>query len=44
MVITRLEDFQFDDSPFDVNSLKQFCDDDAFHAIKQLFDVKGHQR
>jgi hypothetical protein len=40
MVITRPDDFHFDDSLFDVNSLKQFCDDDAFHAIKQLFNVK----
>jgi hypothetical protein len=40
MVVTRPEDFQFDDSLFDVNLLKQFCDDDAFHAIQQLFEVK----
>jgi hypothetical protein len=40
MIITKPDDFNFSNHSFDIKSLEKFCDDDAYQAIQQLFQVK----
>ena len=40
MIITKPDDFNFSNHSFDIKSLEKFCDDDAYQALQQLFQVK----